>query len=449
VLHRAFDVSFTPLTPGDVLDLPDRDSLKRYLNSQSGETPHALEVLAYDVEGEGQQAQLFLRPVRVYEAGTPIRFGRPLGKVALYTPALNRPLYVFFSEVPRDSSSTSPVHYVFQVNPTAHEFFATVTPEGDGWVVKWSGAVCLQGPERVRENELPEVPEHRSATAHPNIVLVIESTLGMARMLRAAKSSSISTTDTDFAVLKKFCDVLVRYLRNTQARFLLMFYGDDHSVEQNLPYEFSGIRNAHYARPEISFLPEPDADEPPAFVGIDSVLQSIDSDFEEKQSVTCDWYKSLEKAAHALHELPWEEAERAAIWIGQSSPHTYVPEGEQPNEEQYGFNSPYDFLGELKRSTEEKQIRHLAFFVASDIPNRSLRKEASRYWRKIGGDRFCLEIQLTRPEEADFEGDIAEAINLFFSTLHSTTLIQLAEVLDMPFAYLPDTIRIVQPQDED
>jgi hypothetical protein len=434
LLGGIFQINFSSLPDSSTAkSLPDRNRLEHYLRNRRGKAKFSLDIYAYDfarIEGKVKIQEKWLPLV---ERDTPVS-DQPhnlLNEIVLSAASVGKSITLYVREIYNDRTQS----YRYEILPTQRDFTVRAMVDQGVWKIVTKQTSYQKGPYDAQNGDEQQDDHFTLTDAPPQICFVIESALGMPLLAKKndpARRDRPSEGETDFEVLKEFCRSLLQTVSAEipQAQFLFMFYGDKH--EEIAPYELK-TADVKYAPSEIQFLPKNKT-----FFSAENAEQQLNA-FHEMQSITCDWQKSLEWAAHELRTLEWGRGDRIAIWIGQSEPHVHEDK-QQHNLDLYGFSSPYDFEHELEQGKREQGIRHFAFFVSADVP-KNLRQRARTVWQNIPQEQnHFSEIRLDSNQDIQ-QPSMYQALRDFLQGVTVRTVVSSSRPFTLPFAKIPPIIR--------
>jgi hypothetical protein len=435
LLKEIFKTDFLSLSDSSTVEsLPRHDSLEPYLRNRRGKAQFSLDIYAYDFAREGGRVRIHRKWLPLVERDTPVS-DQPhdlLNEIVLSAASVGEEITLYVWESYNDEKQ----YYHYEIRPTQRDFTVRAMVDQGVWKIVTKQTSHQKGPYDTQSGDEQQDVQVTLTDAPPQICFVIESALGMPLLAKKndpARRDKPSEGETDFEVLKEFCRSLLQTVSAEipQAQFLFMFYGDKH--EEPAPYEFARLDAAKYAPSEIRFLPQNKT-----FFSAENAEQQLNA-FHEMQSITCDWQKSLEWAAHELRTLEWGRGDRIAIWIGQSEPHVHEDK-QQHNLDLYGFSSPYDFEHELEQGKREQGIRHFAFFVSADVP-KNLRLSAKTVWQNIPQEQnHFSEIRLDSNQDIQ-QPSMYQALRDFLREVDVRTVVKSTRPLTLPFARIPSIIR--------
>jgi hypothetical protein len=422
IQQAIYGIPVIDINPGSPHRLPHGSQLTQDLTRPPDVTPNRLTMLVAQLEGFEENATIVPTEHIIYEAWEGIDDHTRLGhEFEIIAPEINDDFILYFLETPAGSTYPTKASYYWV---RAAKRVVTVRIAFDQQACDWKlltrrGELELSPANAVEDqdwtgdrvfvstHERPMPPNGIPVTVtdgNPNLVIAIDSTLGMHLAYRQQGGrASTDTDETDFQVVKKLCEQIVQSLFHIlEMRFLLLFYGS----HQPVPPELRKIGLPQRVGDEnrvVTFLPRPVRNKPLKFVDANEILKEIQTNFDNQRTATQSWHRSVDEALHALNnDVPWDYADRIVVWIGGSPPFRYAEGEDIPADEKHDtMHSKYKFDNELKVLTEQHRAHNIAIFVTGDIPTnrQDLRDIATDAWYDIvQGDEARLFQRVLRDE---------------------------------------------------
>jgi len=401
-LKAFFGVTFDPLVDGVTLVFsrqPNR--LENYLAQQPCISPVNLTFLQTEVvDDDPSNPHLRIFPFPICEFGTHLDLNQYLKRFSFTAPSVNQPFNLVFRETDSADQHVRDVIYVMRATGSRQVAVWVYADRNTGWRLQVDNRLTPENAPYELSYPLAP-PQIQIREALPNITFVIESTLGIYAKAEQERNKDTKIDPvvlglTQFEAVYAFYHKLLDALEwATALRFLVLFYGDSEISPPEM-----GHRYEAYSQQGTWFLPIDNGQ--PQFVSASELERDLTKErFLEQQTYSVDWHKSLELAARALTNTPWDSAERIAIWIGQSPPHPYLKKGTAAPLDLMAYTSSINFHAQLRRAREDIKVVSFACFVNNDFRIdpvvQELRVEAEDVWRKIGVKHF-YSVNLSTPD---------------------------------------------------
>lgn len=410
ILETKFNVLFNNLNPnGEPRSLPVHQVLRQELEMFPCDTPHDLKLLYADLNIHNSGLEIL--DYILYHAGLPVEPNVPLGEIELIAPYLNEDFIVVFEEEPNDPDfAPRGVYYCLRARKPRFKLWVYFDEQARDWRVRTDPAEAIIAPPNqlfhwegepviTRPRDTPPLPQMVEVRdAYPNLVIAIDSTLGMQRAFYEHNNLEVNPSATDFDVIVAMCRSIIDSLFPIDdLRYLLLLYGGHRPA----PPEFRTLLKS--ARPVVTHLPFVER-RPPEFVEVDRIASEIERRLPDAQTATSTWHKSVDEALHYLNNnIPWDEAARIVLWVAQAPPFPYSENDDVPID-QPGFVGKYDTQAELRELVDEKGVRNIVLFITGEFnqpPLNKLYDEARNAWLEIvGGDESRL-FERTAADEPD------------------------------------------------
>lgn len=431
-LSAAFSTTFENLNDTNMIYvLPSANSLVQRFQEMDCETRNSLVIQLATLVEDGFEPRLELMDYPIYGPGQPVRDNVPLGNIQLTAPIVNEPFLLLFKEMNQYGSPTRWLYYLVIALQKQFEVIVYVNPHSQSWDIRmrtheamiappnpdflWTGKPSVR-----REHDYPPLPTQiQIQTAQPNIVLVVDSTLGMRRVFEQANKSAGAEDAlppeqennlTDFNVVAELCQTVIDSLYYIdELRYSLVTYG--YKAHNSQPVEFRDLSLKQSTAPMV--YPETDR-----FVSANEMLSFIHDHFAGLQSAAKTWHRSVDEAMHVLNQdVAWDYSDRVALWIVQGPPFEYGVNESVPVDRP-GFQGKYSYRAELATMVEEKGIINIVVFVNGEFnisPYDRLYRMSVAPWKEIAGvepdgPQTFFEIPLANSEDAQIGHDIEDAI---------------------------------------
>jgi hypothetical protein len=393
VLENKFKVLFNNLNlHGEPCSLPTTQVLRQELEAFPCETPHRLKLLYADLNLSNDGLEIL--DYELYRSGLSVEPNVPLGQVELIPPTLNEDFIVVFEEEPDDPDfAPRGVYYCLHASKPRFTLSVYFDENARDWRVRTDPSEAIIAPPNnllrwdgepviTRPRDTPPLPPMIEVReAYPNLVIAIESTLGMQRAYYEATNAEVSEKATNFNVIVDMCRSVIQSLYPIDdLRYLLMLYGG----HRPSPPEFRNL-SLKSARPVVVHLPFIDRRNP-EFVNVDRIELEVDQRLPSAQTATSTWHKSVDEALHYLNNnISWDEAARLVLWIAQAPPFPYSENDEVPIDTP-GFVGKHNMRQELRELVGEKNVRNIVLFINGEFeqpPFDKLYDEARNAWLEI------------------------------------------------------------------